>query len=71
MKATKVRIEAVAYLPGTDGSNPFPSCKESATKTIRTREVEASLALPAKQSAARQYCQTGLRAASLNAGRYR
>ena len=24
-EATKVRLEAVAYLPGTDGSNPFPS----------------------------------------------
>ena len=24
-RATKVRLEAVAYLPGTDGSNPFPS----------------------------------------------
>jgi hypothetical protein len=24
-EATKVRLEAVAYLPGTYGSNPFPS----------------------------------------------
>jgi hypothetical protein len=30
MEATKVRLEAVAYLPGTDGSNPFPSSGESA-----------------------------------------
>ena len=29
MEATKVRLEAVAYLPGTDGSNPFPSSGES------------------------------------------
>jgi hypothetical protein len=29
MEATKVRLEAVAYLPGTDGSNPFPSTGES------------------------------------------
>ena len=28
-EATKVRLEAVAYLPGTDGSNPFPSSVES------------------------------------------
>jgi hypothetical protein len=28
MEATKVRLEAVAYLPGTDGSNPFPSSGE-------------------------------------------
>jgi hypothetical protein len=27
-EATKVRLEAVAYLPGTDGSNPFPSTRE-------------------------------------------
>src|SRR5271166_2910830 len=27
--ATKVRLEAEAYLPGTDGSNPFPSSGES------------------------------------------
>jgi hypothetical protein len=25
----KVRLEAKAYLPGTDGSNPFPSSGES------------------------------------------
>jgi hypothetical protein len=31
MEATKVRLEAVAYPPGTDGSNPFPSSGESAT----------------------------------------
>ena len=30
MEATKIRLEAVASLPGTDGSNPFPSSKESA-----------------------------------------
>jgi hypothetical protein len=30
MEATKVRLEAVAYLPGTDGSNPSPSTGESA-----------------------------------------
>src|SRR6516165_7287657 len=29
-EATKVRLEAVAYRPGTDGSNPFPSSGESA-----------------------------------------
>ena len=28
-EATKVRLEAVAYLPRTDGSNPFPSSGES------------------------------------------
>jgi hypothetical protein len=28
-ETTKVRLEAVAYLPGTDGSNPFPSTGES------------------------------------------
>jgi hypothetical protein len=30
-EATKVRPEAVAYLPGTDGSNPVPSTGESGT----------------------------------------
>ena len=30
-EATKVRLEAVAYLPGTDSSNPFPSSGESCT----------------------------------------
>src|SRR6516162_1696861 len=34
MEATKVRLEAVAYLPGTDGSNPFPSSEESAANLI-------------------------------------
>jgi hypothetical protein len=29
-EATKVRLEAIAYIPGTDGSNPFPSREESA-----------------------------------------
>jgi hypothetical protein len=29
-EATKVRLQAVAYLPGTDGSNPFRSSGESA-----------------------------------------
>src|SRR6516162_2379667 len=28
-EATKVRLEAVAYLPGTNGSNPIPSSGES------------------------------------------
>jgi hypothetical protein len=34
-EATKVRLEAVAYLPGTDGSNPFPSSSESANHRFR------------------------------------
>ena len=29
MEATKIRLEAVASLPGTDGSNPFRSSEES------------------------------------------
>ena len=34
--ATKVRLQAVAYLPGTNGSNPVPSSSESgANSTIR------------------------------------
>src|SRR5271165_1955226 len=35
--ATKVRLEAEAYLPGTDGSNPFPSSGESANHRFRRR----------------------------------
>src|SRR6516225_8080335 len=34
MEATKVRLEAVASLPGTDGSNPFPSSGESGANLI-------------------------------------
>jgi hypothetical protein len=34
MEATKVRLEAVAYLPGTDGSNPFLSSGESIANLI-------------------------------------
>jgi hypothetical protein len=30
MEEKEVRLEAVASLPGTDGSNPFPSSGESA-----------------------------------------
>ena len=33
-EATKVHLEAVAYLPGTDGSNPGPSSGESTSRAI-------------------------------------
>jgi hypothetical protein len=32
--ATKVRLQAEAYLPGTNGSDPFPSSGESASRGI-------------------------------------
>jgi hypothetical protein len=32
--ATKDRLEAVAYLPGTGGSNPFPSSVESSANFL-------------------------------------
>src|SRR6478672_4606845 len=38
-RAPKVRLEAEAYLPGTDGSNPFPSCAESAANFVFGREA--------------------------------
>ena len=31
-KVTKVRLEAVVYLPDTDGSKPSPSSRESANR---------------------------------------
>jgi hypothetical protein len=39
MQATKVRLEAVAYLPGTDGSNPFSSSGESQTNVFRAHDL--------------------------------
>ena len=44
-EATKVRLEAVAYLPGTNGSNPIPSSGESGLSqevTRRGREARLS-----------------------------
>jgi hypothetical protein len=41
-EATKVRLEAVAYFPGTDGSNPFPSKKESVSSWISSRGEKGS-----------------------------
>src|SRR5215813_14166743 len=36
-ESPKVRLETVAYLSGTDGSNPFPSSGESANHRFRDR----------------------------------
>jgi hypothetical protein len=41
-EATKVRLEAVPYLPGTDGSNPFPSSEESRANLTRLLAVLAA-----------------------------
>jgi len=41
-EATKVRLEEVAYLPGTDGSNPFPSSSESCANQIRCDGARAA-----------------------------
>jgi hypothetical protein len=49
--AMKVRLEAEAYLPGTDGSNPFPS---SAASPLRTRLPGARMILNALVSKARR-----------------
>jgi hypothetical protein len=38
-EATKVRLKAVAYLPGTDGSNPFPSTGESVANWLSGRRL--------------------------------
>ena len=35
--ATKVRLQAVAYLPGTNGSNPVPSSGESCKPPVPRR----------------------------------
>jgi hypothetical protein len=40
-KVTKVRLEAVAYLPGTDGSNPSPSRRESTNFRFLARPLLA------------------------------
>jgi hypothetical protein len=40
-EAQKSRLEAVAYLPGTDGSNPFPSTGESKANPIFWIMVDA------------------------------
>ena len=37
-------MPAIAYLPGTDGSNPVPSSKESAANSV---QVQASALVPA------------------------
>jgi hypothetical protein len=37
-EVTKVRLETVAYLPGTDGSNPFPASGESCANLIPRSE---------------------------------
>jgi hypothetical protein len=44
MEATKVRLEAVAYLPGTDGSNPFPSSGESRANLKTTSTFRCGVA---------------------------
>jgi hypothetical protein len=43
-EATKFRLEAVAYLPGTDGSNPFPSSMESAANLLPFIRLRRSVA---------------------------
>ena len=50
-EATKVRLEAVAYLPGTDGSNPFPSTGESANFQSLAMDPEARLGIHAIRAA--------------------
>ena len=55
--ATKVRLEAVAYPPGTDGSNPIPSSAESGTnrrRRVRSRRTQNG-------SAARSFAQAVVR----------
>jgi len=55
--ATKVRLEAVAYLPGTDGPNPGPSSAESGTnrrRRVRGRRTQNG-------SAARSFAQAIVR----------
>ena len=42
-EATKVRLEAVAYLPGTDGSNSFPSSEGSAASGFCACRVPGSV----------------------------